>query len=347
MRIISLMRFLCHLAYVKRQFNKRKKLLVPGRYILMPSMRSFSLDDPGVFEVAKKYFPQTWHSRVKCFVVSVLNKLGAFTNRKQGGCYQAMYIANKYDKVREVKLFSFCENKILTICTSSVSFEKQLDQYQRLSFAYSMPPVVPMPDCENSYEIEMITLLPRGDAISALQEIAEAHMKFFATKGHFSVEKILGDMRMRAEYADVVRTIKEKLSFGILTVEFPLCMQHGDLSQDNLMYGTCAGEKGYWWIDWEHEGLRLFYYDFFFYILNSAYCTHDLAPLHTYLRGECDGILKKWFELAGIQYCEAKREEYLWVYFLSFLNERVHTVDTAQNYLAFLEMELQAFGAKK
>lgn len=349
MKIVSLFRFLFHLSYVKRQFKRCKNHLAPGRYVLLPCMRAFSMDERGVLDFAEKYFPEKNHSRIKLAIVSILNRVGVFTNKKWGGKYQALYIANNYDKVREMKLFSFWEKKILTICASSTSFEKELDQFERLSATYNMPSVVPSLNCENSYEIDMIELLPKPNALSALRNIADAH------KGTAVVEEsesatfaqILDVAKNNTVYVSIAHAVAEKLSPNSLDAVFPFRIQHGDLSQDNLFYGSCKGEEGYWWIDWEHEDLRLFFYDFYFYILNSAYCSHDLSPLHTYLRGECDDTLAEWFSLVGMRYCDKQREEYLWVYFLSFLNERVHAIDVAQKYFSFLETELQKFQVGK
>lgn len=349
MKIVSLFRFLFHLSYVKRQFKRCKNHLAPGRYILLPCMRAFSMDEREVLDFAEKYFSEKNHSRIKLAIVSVLNRVGAFTNKKREGKYQALYIANNYDKVREIKLFSFCEKKILTICTSSASFEKQMDQFKRLSATYNMPSAMLSPDCENSYEIDMIEFLPRPNALSALRDIVNAHKRTSATgeAGSASFSRILDAAKNNIEYLSIVRAVAEKLSPSSVDTVFPFRIQHGDLSQDNLFYGSCKGEEGYWWIDWEHENLRLFFYDFYFYIVNSAYCTHDPEPLHVYLRGECDDMLTEWFALNSVQYCDNRRAEYLWVFFLSFLNERIHTIDAAQKYFSFLETELQDFQVGK
>ena len=56
----------------------------------------------------------------------------------------------------------------------------------------------------------------------------------------------------------------------------------------------CEGKRDFWWIDWEHAGERIFFYDYFFYILHSA-LYFGREPFEAYLGGEGDEELSALF----------------------------------------------------
>lgn len=88
-----------------------------------------------------------------------------------------------------------------------------------------------------------------------------------------------GNQEIGRALSELVSGIDESL----FDLSVPLCMQHGDLSQDNLIYGKSEGITRYWWIDWEHDDNRVFFYDVFFYMLNAAFCSNDRRSMELYL----------------------------------------------------------------
>ena len=66
----------------------------------------------------------------------------------------------------------------------------------------------------------------------------------------------------------------------------------------------------------------LFFYDYFFYIINSAFYG-DLGAYSTYINGENDDALQRWFEYFGLSFDPESRFDYFLIFAVVFLKERV------------------------
>ena len=88
------------------------------------------------------------------------------------------YIANNYDKEREIKLFSFNQKEILTICTDEQSCNKQISQYETLHKFFGMPRVSQYNEIEHAYKISMVDVLSRPSDDEAIKDIVDCMMKY-------------------------------------------------------------------------------------------------------------------------------------------------------------------------
>ena len=187
-----------------------------------------------------------------------------------------------------------------------------------------MPPVRATALYENAYEIAMISLLPRPAEPAALAAIAAATARASAER----VEAKTAAEICNCHYGQEMDALLFPLCKATLDVlgegaTIPLLPQHGDLSRDNLLYGEAEGRVDFYWIDWEHLCPRLFFYDYFFYILNTAVREKDLSPMEAYLSGACDEHLAVFFERFGLRYDPEKRKGYFLLFTVDFLRERV------------------------
>ena len=105
-------------------------------------------------------------------------------------------------------------------------------------------------------------------------------------------------------------------------MRIPICVQHGDLSKENLIFGECEGKLDFWWIDWEHIGERAFFYDYFFYIINSS-LYYDMNAYKSYISGEADDSLRKMFAHFALEFNSEDRFNYFLLFTIPFLKERV------------------------
>jgi hypothetical protein len=314
-------------SYLKSVLKQYSASMRPGKYRLFPSMRAMALHEPQVLNRAETYFAKKDYSqRTRC-IVSFLNRLYGFTNDKQTGCYEAIYTANNYDKIREVKLFSFSEKRILTICTSELVCAEQISQYEKWHRAFKMPAIKKGSSYANSFEIAMVELKQRPPEIEALRCIVQSTKAYQSAEQRHHHTLCLGEA-VKFAYEDhemniLMTELTSKIGRDLLSVQIPLCSQHGDLSQDNLLYGESDGCTDYWWIDWEHAGERVFFYDLFFYMLNSAVYANSPEALDCYISGECDKLVRDYFAHFGMAYDETRRKDYFLIFVILFLKERV------------------------
>lgn len=347
-RMYQLLREFGYLRGVLRRFGDS---LVPGRYHLFRTMRSLCHTGEGSMRAARPYFDKNKNAAGKLTsLVDFFNQKGFFSNRNRraSGEYEAIYTANNYDRVREVKLFSFQNKRVLVIPVSAKAREAALSEYRSLSPLYPMPAVRPSDKYENAYEISMVDLRARPEEPAALFAIASCSARAIPESPTVTTVADLCSYRYGAEMDDLLAPLAAvvRAAFAEATA-FPLSLQHGDLSRDNLLYGEADGRTDFFWIDWEHLAQRLFFYDYFFYILHTAACGGDHAPLDAYLSGACDEHLSSLFSTFGLAYDGEKRRDYFLLFALAFLKERVcdlGSVDALRMYCDFIDKHLLSEG---
>ena len=343
-KIKSLLKIFKEIVYIRSVLRRYGDSLMRGRYYQHNIFRALSLNAPTTVENASRYFDDKDSNGRMARIAQFLNKIGFFKNknRKSTEEYEAFYCANNYDKVREVKLFSFQRRKILTICTSLDEFNKQVTQYEELNKSYNLPQIKRCDKYEHSFEIDLIELEKIDNEASALENIAQStanynqlHENCIISSAQDSVAVLYPSKEIEYYMKKLLDKIYEPLrSFGV-----PNCIQHGDLSKDNLIFGESNGKKDFWWIDWEHIGTRVFFYDYFFYIVHSAFYGKWEA-FNSYMSGEGDETLDKFFDSFGCKYEKQYKFDYLLIYIVHFLNERVcfkFGISMLKKYYEFIE----------
>ncbi len=329
MKIEALFRILREIKYVKSVLKCYGDSLMCGRYYQHNSFRALSLDKTSTREKATLYFDKNGRGRITKSIVKFLNFISYFrnNNKKSTQEYEGLYIANNYDKVREIKLFSFKSDKILTICTSKEEASKQIEQYDTFGKAYNMPRVKRNDKYETSFEISMVNLKPYVSESLALENICRSTVESnpIVNKLDKQCTKKLATFSFDDEMNSYFKKIVDRIDPSLMDIQMPICLQHGDLSRENLIFGESEGKTDFWWIDWEHAGERIFFYDYFFYIVNSA-LYYDMDSFECYINGEADEALEKMFSHFGLSFDKNKRFDYLLIFMIPFLIERVCSV---------------------
>lgn len=326
MKLKSAFRILNEIKYVKSVLKQYGHILARGRYYQHNCFRALSLDTPFIREKSQLYFNKGNSGKIMLRIIKVLRRVGYFTNRnkKSTGEYDGFYIANNYNKVREVKLFSFKNDRILTVCVGREEAKKQLAEYKQFGGAYNMPRVQKDERFETSFEISMVKLKKYESESLAFENICASTATYNSKTEE--LQRITVKELINFSYDDeqnvYLKKIADKIDKKLLEIKIPLCTQHGDLSKDNLIYGDCDGKTDFWWIDWEHVEKRVFFYDLFFYMINPA-LYGDKAPFETYINGEADEVLQKFFAHFGTEFEKDKRFDYFLIFTLPFLKERV------------------------
>ena len=205
-----------------------------------------------------------------------------------------------------------------------------------------MPKVESSEKYENSFEIDMVSLQDRPEEKYALENITKCGTEYFSLDNDVkrnSVNDIIS-FDYSQEINEMLSGIVAMINPDILEDEMVLCTQHGDLSRDNLRDGQSNEKTDFWWIDWEHVGSRLFFYDYFFYILNTAVYFNDLKAFEAYINGECDADLESFFEAHGMTFKKENRIDYFLIFAVSFLKERVcekNLISALKMYCDFIE----------
>ena len=335
------------LRYLKSIIHIYGDSLKKGKYFMFGGYRALSYNSDDVLGRAAAYFEKSRKSGKLATLVSKINKTSYFYNSNKNSSeeYEAIYTANNYEKIREVKLFSFSKNKILTVCTSEQEMKKQLEQNQKFGWAYNMPRVTKCDKYAKSYEIDMVEIKPFPDESLALGEIIQSTMKFNTTADLLSaatVKKLIQFDYPNDEINSLLYRLASRIDKCVLELEIPLSIQHGDLSKENLMYGAVEDRACFWWIDWEHARERVFFYDYFFYIVNSLMYYDDKA-FRYYMSEESNSALEEFFKHFGLVFELLKKKDYLLVFAIVFLKERVcefGRIAALKEYCSLIEEKL-------
>ncbi|MBR3805815.1 MAG: hypothetical protein IKJ13_03150 [Clostridia bacterium] len=326
MRIKTILKIAGEIRFVKSVLCRYGDSLARGRYYQHNSFRALSLDEGETREKARLYFDKNDSGKRMAAIAKKLSSIGYYKNKNKRSTeeYEAFYIANNYDKKREIKLFSFKNNRILTICTSAEEANKQILQYERFSGAYNMPRVKKIEKYNDAFEISMIDLRNFEGEASAFENICNSTVDNNPNVSVLDIvlAKELIEFSYDGEIDYYMRKIVDKISPSLMDIRISLCVQHGDLSKENLIYGECEGKLDFWWIDWEHVGERVFFYDYFFYIINSS-LYYNMNAFKSYIAGESDDVLKKMFAHFALEFNSEKRFDYFLLFTISFLKERV------------------------
>ncbi len=353
MKIKTVFKILNEIRYIRSVLKCYSGSLACGKYYQHNSFCALSLDSPDIRKKSHLYFDKNDAGKRMISIAEKINSIGFFRNKNKNSDeeYEGFYIANNYDKIREVKLFSFRNNKILTICTSEEEAEKQIAQYNLLSTAYRMPKVIKNGKYNNSFEIAMVSLKEMGSESLALDNIALSTVA--NNESIHALNKVAAkeffDFDYESEINAYLQRIVDKIDPLLIDIQLPLCIQHGDLSKENLIYGECDGVTDFWWIDWEHIGERVFFYDYYFYIVNSSFY-YDMKAFESYINGEGDDRLKDFFLHFGVDFDKRKKLDYLLIFLVAFLKERICSksgLPVLKKYYELVEkMEIYAKGEK-
>ena len=330
MKIKSVFRILNEIRYVKSVLKSYSNVLVRGKYYQYNSFRALTLNSPSVKGKAHLYFDENVCGNVQAAIANFLNRISFFNNKNKYTTeeYDGFYIANNYDRVREIKLFSFKNSKILTICTSVEEANKQIEQYETFGKAYNMPRVKKSDKYETAFEISMVNLKEDPGSDRALENVCLSTIQNNPSIDKLtkkSVKDLLEFSFNDKEINFYLQRIVDKIDPSLMNLQIPLCIQHGDLSMANIIYGECDGKTDFWWIDWEHAKERIFFYDYFFYIIISIR-PENMKIFDCYIKGESCRAFEKMFEHFGLEFHRDKMFDYFLIFAIPFLIERVCSI---------------------
>lgn len=304
-----------------------------GDYCFQDNMRS--LIRKGEEDKYSKYFRREPKGFCDRLLIKAVNTVSLFSNRKGfqncDNSYGALYVANNYDKVREVKLMDENNKKVKVFFVSEKSKEDYLNLYNMLSDVYHMPKLHhDSLQLDNSLCISLIDKMKPTSEYDVIKDICASHIRLLKKDQEKHLKKCRNlkvrkqDKPISSEASLMIETLRSRLSSqDICSTSYLTCLQHGDLSADNIIYGKADGHECCWWIDWEHLQERVFFYDVFFYILNTAVADQNYVPTEEFLAGCYDEYLEQLFNAAGYVYEASKRRDYFTIFAIDFVQERL------------------------
>ena len=331
MKIVTLFRLFKKYRFYNGIFKNCKNELKNGKYFMYPDMRTICLksDVPFYDEFFKKNSDAGGVSLNRLFNVCG----GRVGKRHKDKHYSALYIANNNDPKREVKLFDRDNGLVKIVCVDRTSFQNALALRGKLGNSFDLVPLVESFEESNTIIEKMVFASKRPEESVALRTIADSVSRQ-PVRNKVRVSEIIEKTgKWYSQYPEL-ETVVERV--GVLKdCEIATCVQHGDLSSDNLIFGRVDKNEGFYWIDWEHVGERPFFYDYYFYILNSAIQHGNTQPYEAYLRDP--SMTAALFDSFECAYDDELQEAWFLLFFLVFFSERLLPVGSAAAFRKYYD----------
>ena len=321
MKIKTFLKLCKEFKYYKRIVKEYRHELSNGRYYMYPCMRALCKNSERLYY--DKYFNNKVSNAKFVPFVRLFNRFFRVKvcTKQLEKKYSAIYIANNTDESREIKLFDRENNVLKIYCADLQSYHKKMDEVQTLEPFFRLVPSFDFDVKSKSFLQKMINIeSKRPDERFVLNEIIQSGTTL-PILGQVEIKDAIIQAQQYVsvfpELAFVLDRIKEKTPKTI-----PATISHGDLSTDNFLYGNIGQEENsLYWIDWEHLDTRLFFYDFYFYILNNAVRGNNFEPYYEFINHP--NIVAPLFQHFQFAYSEENAKHTFLLFMLFFLLERV------------------------
>jgi hypothetical protein len=207
--------------------------------------------------------------------------------------FENQYVLTKYSSLE--KLLKYNDNKELFAHSFNVAKTISIDEHNSIIVEQLIPHKVF--DIECVFPELVLSLIKHThsmkSAIIKSREDFKEKAIFFATR--FGNSKILECL-----------------------TEVPCILAHGDLWSSNVI----SNGTSLFVTDFERVENRYFLYDFFTYIFTEWLLNNNSSLLKNYFHGDYDKSLEEIFIDSGENYLKNKKEAYLLVFLIYYVNER-------------------------
>jgi hypothetical protein len=234
-----------------------------------------------------------------------------------------LYVSNN-STLYDSKVFSFNQGFVLEFYSDNNYIKNYMLIYSKLKTKILLPIIQ-----ESKFKDSILTKFIKDDIEKKNAVISDVGHLIHLFKKHNSFLKIEGGiiddfshLNLLFQDDNNIKSLNKIISYisKYDKVMIPLSYTHGDLSMSNIIIESF--ERIYF-IDWEHFGIREFYYDFFFLLFNESYSFSRDFFINSYFEGRFDEYLTDLFLTFNITFNSNYKLTYFIRSFLIFINERV------------------------
>ena len=329
---MSLLGKIKFLSLRKKVLKKHSEYLKNGNYVGDSRAKSFCLASN---ERAINFCKNNLKRKYKKDLIGrvLLNKKIRSKNKLFSGELIVLGNSTVNDMPSSVKIFDFSKSAVLTVYHDDNKFN--LDHNARLQFEKELP-LVPLiqVDTERKFiEEEMIFSKP----ISSLEgkeyekifnKIMGCYQNYFnsnATEKAVSV----GDMISDSKDGGLDSKLESALLSSLIKIsdqKIPVRRLHGDFTFDNIL----IKENEIYFIDFEHFGDYVFFYDVFWLMQNEYVYAKNKTLLSGYFAGKFDKEFDKLFKSVNLTFNPELREQYYCIFVLETFNKRIRYIKEKQ-----------------
>ena len=311
------------------KFVHYSKYLVAGKYCFSPELKIFILHQKKEIDFCSNIL----NTKIKktclplTFLLRILNFL--FSNKKYGSI---LLFSNSTAKSLPVsyKFFNLDKNSVTTIYESHSKFRMDINAYNQFSMYFKVPQILVID--EKMMLLAEKLILPTSDSrckhkTTTYKTIINTYINYYKNSNRHSIlatpQMYLTEAKRKGMNDRWCKFFASKLKPYADTF-VPIYFQHGDLSSYNIIIED--GTNEIYFIDYEHQGNYVFFYDVFWYMQNLARQDNVYNIVEDYIKGVFDKEFHDLFKAVNLEFCRSLKEIYYIIFVLEMYNNRLFTL---------------------
>lgn len=285
-----------------------------GTYLTTHNLKGYYLNSSEIEKFVQSHLSFIWSKKP----LRVLN----FRNKNGSGDILLFSNTEVEKKPASIKVFHIAEGYVETIYNDVNKMEQDLEGYHKFSSHFKTPQLLRIDETSHTIKEEII-LGSATEKIGSVEKnqfyknIILYYSEYFAKNSCTGVLTYF-DLISRCEETGMPKNIIKIMRNGNTDEMFPCYFLHGDLSPTNVL--EKKGNPVF--IDFEHCGSQIFFYDSFWYIKDyfTQFC--DSTLLENYMKGEFDTQYRLMFDAVSLQYKTDHRKKYIYAFLMCMYLER-------------------------
>ncbi len=331
---------------LKKSFAKHSIYFKPGTYILNENLKIIYRNDKDTIKFVKNVVlknnrnlingsAKNIKTIIKRLIVPRKVKI-KYSEIKTGIKFDGtIYLpANTTGEEKDVKIFNFKTMEIVTIYTNSNGVKNKIDTYKFFKSYFKIPRILSY-DINNQITIEELVISkPKNEwnkndykkVIDCIFTNYKHYILYCSEQKKYTkvdINKLLKEIQQDEILLPIAVKLEKNILKYVSKIEFPAVKQHGDLWLYNILLEQNSQTYSCYFIDWEHAGEYVFFYDLFWWMQNEALYNNDYSYIEKYVSGGYDHHFKDIFEGYGIKFNNKLRFCYFNIAILEIVNKRI------------------------
>jgi len=334
-KISSFIKFFNHKKNIINEFSKYQDYLAPGKYKFSASFKflyntSLNKSELSDLKILDSNSNVLWNYCESLFA-SILLKLyscGKLSVKAMdvklfnGVTFYPLFCESR----NKIKFFDLTNEQVLTLYLDKHSLFYEVNSLNSMKDFYPTPRLI---DCneEKRFTIEEFIRfktrdeMNRSDYLLVVNDIVKNNIRYYKNIDNnyetISAKEILEELTS-PDYTALHDYVLNNFEGAQLTTRYPVVKQHGDLHVGNVLLNVDDNSIKY--IDFEHSGDHVFFYDIFRPSLSTLY--DDIAFAN--IRNACQSnifsdLMINYFQIFNLTYKACNKSQYFLLVYLTYV----------------------------
>lgn len=226
---------------------------------------------------------------------------------------------------KSFKIFDFENKKILFRFIDKEEYDNKIINYEYFKNIYPTPNIISKFEdelviIEEFIEFKISNLWTEDDYNRVLDDFMDKTINYFLNidKDAYSLQSIKDLVTKLPDNDILINYIWGNIDDKIKEMEFPFLKLQGDLLKNNVLIDN----DGIKYIDFEHSGELIFYFDLINFIWMEFRHRKDTRFIENFIKGKYDNYMKTIFNLFDLDYMIEKKLDYINIFILVMYKQK-------------------------